>query len=238
MRSHRLVLPRASDRGLSRLSRAPNITAVASLAVSASLALAACSSSSNTTGVPASPRVVTSDQPIPKGGGVYKVGSPYMVSGRWYTPREQPGYDAVGIASWYGDDFHGRKTANGEIYDMNRLTAAHPTLPMPVYAYVTNLANNRTILVRINDRGPFVANRIIDLSRASARALGLERQGLARVRVRYAGRAPLNGDDSRERTFLASRGMPQQMRHAQSSPRALPPSWLDRRGLGAASPID
>ena len=153
----------------------------------------------------ASPRVISSDTPIPKGGGRYKIGEPYQVAGQWFVPREQPGYDRIGIASWYGADFHGRRTSNGEIYDMRALTAAHPTLPMPSYAYVTNQANGRTILVRINDRGPYVANRVIDLSQASARTLGLERGGTGRVRVRYAGPAPLDGNDWRERQFLASR---------------------------------
>src|SRR5262245_10092806 len=156
-------------------------------------------------GVKASERVVDLSAPIPKGGGIYKVGDPYQVGGLWYDPREQPDYDRVGIASWYGTDFHARRTANGEIYDMNALTAAHPTLPMPSYAYVTNLANNRTILVRINDRGPYVADRVIDLSQRSARELGLERGGTGRVRVKYAGRAPLDGNDTHERQFLAGR---------------------------------
>ena len=156
------------------------------------------------TGVSASPRVVNHGEPVPKGGGVYKLGAPYAVSGRWYVPREEPGYDAVGIASWYGADFHGRRTANGEIYDMDALTAAHPTLPLPSYAYVTNEENGRTVLVRVNDRGPYAHDRIIDLSRRSAQALGLERQGVARVRVRFAGRAPLDGDDRHEQRFLAA----------------------------------
>jgi peptidoglycan lytic transglycosylase len=156
-------------------------------------------------GVSASKRVASTNTRISKGGGVYKVGTPYQVGGKWYDPREQPNYDRVGIASWYGADFHGRKTGNGEIYDMNALTAAHPTLPMPSYAYVTNVANGRTVLVRINDRGPYVGNRIIDLSKASARALDLHKGGTGRVRVKYAGKAPLNGNDSRERQFLASR---------------------------------
>ncbi len=151
-----------------------------------------------------SPRVVAEGDIVRKGGGTYKLGAPYKVAGRWYVPREEPGYDAAGTASWYGDDFHGRKTANGEIFDMNALTAAHPTLPLPSYAYVTHLGNGRTVLVRINDRGPYANDRIIDLSRGVARALGYEGQGLATVMVRYAGRAPLNGDDSRERQFLAA----------------------------------
>lgn len=153
-------------------------------------------------GVSISPRVAGSG-PVKKGGGGFKLGSPYKVAGRWYVPREEPGYDRAGIGSWYGDDFHGRKTANGEIFDMNALTAAHPTLPLPSYAYVTNMENGRTILVRVNDRGPYVADRLIDLSHASARALDYEHRGHTRVRVRYAGRAPLNGDDRRERQHLA-----------------------------------
>jgi rare lipoprotein A len=156
-------------------------------------------------GVSASQRVASETMPIQKGGGVYKVGTPYQVGGQWYDPREQPEYDRVGIASWYGSDFHGRKTANGEIYDMNSLTAAHPTLPMPSYVYVTNLANNRTLLVRVNDRGPYVAGRVIDLSRKVADALDLHQGGTGRVRVKYAGPAPMDGDDSKERQFLASR---------------------------------
>ncbi len=152
--------------------------------------------------VPASPRVA-SGRSIPRGGGSYKIGNPYKVAGKWYVPRHEPDYDKTGMASWYGDDFHGRKTANGEIFDKYALTAAHPTLPLPSYAYVTNLDNGRTVLVRINDRGPYSNGRIIDLSHQVAHHLGFEHKGLTRVRVRYAGRAPLNGDDSRERQFLA-----------------------------------
>lgn len=154
-------------------------------------------------GVRTSDRVAGLSGPVPKGGGSFKLGSPYSVAGRWYVPREEPGYDRQGRASWYGDDFHGRKTANGEVFDMRALTAAHPTLPLPSYAYVTNLENGRTILVRVNDRGPYSNDRILDMSHTAARALGYEDKGLARVRVKYAGRAPLNGDDRRERQFLA-----------------------------------
>ncbi len=165
--------------------------------------LLGCSGSSKRT--PAlSPRVVEYGQPVPKGGGRYKVGAPYRIGDRWYVPREDPSYDRVGIASWYGDLFHGRYTANGEIYDMDALTAAHPTLPMPVYVRVTNLENGRSLVVRVNDRGPYKPGRIIDLSRRSAELLGFKRQGTARVRVTYLGRAPLNGDDSFERRVLAS----------------------------------
>lgn len=119
-------------------------------------------------------------------------------------PREDPNYQASGVASWYGADFHGRRTANGEVFDAKALTAAHPTLPLPSYAYVTNLENGKTVLVRVNDRGPYVNDRLIDMSYAAAKHLGYTNNGRARVRVRFAGLAPLNGDDSRERQFLAS----------------------------------
>jgi rare lipoprotein A len=151
-------------------------------------------------------RVIPLGQPVPKGGGRYLVGEPYQVAGVWYRPHAQPDYDRVGKASWYGQLFHGRYTANGEIYDMNRLSAAHPTLPLPVYAHVTNLENGRSIIVRVNDRGPYRKDRIIDLSRRSAEVLGFRRSGTATVRVRYLRRAPLSGDDSYERQYLASRG--------------------------------
>lgn len=189
------------------------------LATSVAAALAGCSQSSDPPartvagvsrsvfseeeyGVRTSERVTSGR--VAKGGGSYKLGSPYKVAGKWYVPREEPGYDRTGTGSWYGADFHGRRTANGEVFDAYALTAAHPTLPLPCYAYVTNVSTGKTILVRVNDRGPYVNDRLIDLSYASAKALGYTQQGHARVRVRYAGRAPLHGDDSRERQFLAS----------------------------------
>lgn len=116
--------------------------------------------------------------------GAVKIGKPYQVAGRTYVPRDDRDYDRTGFASWYGGGHHGLRTANGERFDMNALTAAHTTLPLPSYVEVTAIETGRAILVRVNDRGPFVANRIIDLSRASARALGVEKQGVARVRVR------------------------------------------------------
>lgn len=134
----------------------------------------------------------TKSGPIPKGGGRYKVGSRYKILHSWYTPRENTSYDKVGTASWYGPKFHRRLTANGEWFDMNQMTAAHKTLPLPVIARVTNLKNGRTIIVRINDRGPYAHNREIDLSRAAARKLGFIRQGTAKVRVQYLRRAPLS----------------------------------------------
>ncbi|MCB1475375.1 MAG: septal ring lytic transglycosylase RlpA family protein [Rhodobiaceae bacterium] len=147
-------------------------------------------------GVSASPRVADTSKPIPKGGGSYKVGNPYTVAGTTYTPREQPNLDKVGIASWYGDDFHGRLTANGEVYDMNSFSAAHPTLPLPSYVRVTNLENRRSVVVRVNDRGPYAHDRVIDLSKRAANVLDFHNQGLAQVRVQYVGPAPLEGDDS------------------------------------------
>ena len=167
-----------------------------------SLGLSGCGGRNN--GETLGERVIPLGQPVPKGGGYYQVGKPYQIAGVWYQPREQPGYDRVGSASWYGELFHGRRTANGEIYDMDRLSAAHPTLPLPIYARVTNLNNGRTIVVRINDRGPYANDRIIDLSRHSAELLGFRNHGTATVRVKYLGRAPLNGDDSYERKYLAS----------------------------------
>lgn len=117
----------------------------------------------------------------------------YQVNGRWYQPAEQPDYNETGTASWYGDQFNGRPTATGERFDMHALTAAHKTLPLPGLVEVTNLANGRRIVVRVNDRGPFVDDRIIDLSRGSAEALGLLTAGVGEVRVRYLGRAPRQG---------------------------------------------
>ncbi|HEY7086111.1 MAG TPA: septal ring lytic transglycosylase RlpA family protein [Hyphomicrobiaceae bacterium] len=152
---------------------------------------------------PASRRVIAFGQPIPKGGGIYKLGEPYQIDGQWHSPREDPGYDRIGIASYYAADFHGRRTANGEIFDMWALSAAHPTLPLPSLVYVTNIENGRTLLLRVNDRGPYVNDRVIDVSRAAARYLGFENRGTARVRVRFAGRAPLTGDDRQEQRFLA-----------------------------------
>lgn len=121
----------------------------------------------------------------------YIVGAPYQVNGKWYYPKENFSYDRVGVASWYGPGFDGRRTANGETYDMDLMTAAHPTLPMPTLVNVTNLANGRTVTVRINDRGPFHGNRIIDLSRRAAKELGLKRDGIGRVRVQVLRTASL-----------------------------------------------
>jgi len=122
---------------------------------------------------------------LPNGtGGIHKTGNPYNIGGRWYTPMPfENGYDETGVASWYGRDFDGKPTANGETYDMHALSAAHKTLPLPTLVRVTNLENGRSVIVRVNDRGPFVKERLIDLSYAAAKALGYARNGTAHVRV-------------------------------------------------------
>ncbi len=152
--------------------------------------------SSSEYGVAASPRV-TRSKDVPKGGGRYMVGKPYKVAGRWFHPQEDPNYDSTGEASWYGPNFHGRRTANGEVFDQFGVSAAHPTLPLPSYVRVTNLANNRSLMVRVNDRGPFVRGREIDLSARAAELLDYRGRGKTRVRVRYVGKAPLEGDDTK-----------------------------------------
>src|SRR5690242_3604404 len=199
-------------RGALRLARRP---AQAIAALAACLIVANCSSSSKLTsrvdpryGVAASPRVVEPGQPVPKGGGVYRVGKPYEVGGRTYTPEENNRYRAEGLASWYGEDFHGRLTANGEIFDMDSISAAHPTLPMPSYVRVTNLANHKSLIVRVNDRGPYHRNREIDVSVRAAQLLGFHANGVARVRVEYVGPAPLEGSDDRKLVATLREGTP------------------------------
>ncbi|MGY3233414.1 rare lipoprotein A [Bradyrhizobium sp. USDA 4472] len=183
--------------------------------VAGCLALANCASSNKFAsrvdpkyGVSSSPRVVGFGEPVPKGGGTYRVGKPYVVAGRTYVPEEDVNYRAEGTASWYGDDFHGRLTANGEVFDMSSLTAAHPTLPMPSYARVTNLSNGKSLIVRVNDRGPYHGNRLIDVSNKAAELLEFKGNGVARVRVEYVGRAPLEGSDDRQLMATLRTGVP------------------------------
>jgi rare lipoprotein A len=142
----------------------------------ATAALAACA------GGPPAPVGGARTEAVPHG--TYKVGSPYQINGVWYYPAEDFTYEETGIASWYGQDFHGKYTANGEVFDLNALTAAHRTLPMPSVVQVTNLENGRSIELRVNDRGPFARSRIIDVSRRAAQLLGFEGQGTAKVRVK------------------------------------------------------
>jgi rare lipoprotein A len=144
------------------------------------LALAGCSSSGGGPG--ATPQ------------GIYKLGEPYQIAGRWYYPEFDPAYDRVGVASWYGAEFDGRPTANGEVFDREAISAAHPTMPLPSLVRVTNLANRRQLELRVNDRGPFVGDRIIDLSQGAARELGFERQGTTLVRVEFLGLAEAQGE--------------------------------------------
>ena len=146
-------------------------------------------------GVKASPRVAFGKSNLPRGGGRDQLGKPYQVRGKWYYPKEDRNYTKVGGASWYGDAFHGRLTANGEVYDMTHLTAAHPTMPLPSYARVTNLENGSSVIVRVNDRGPYSNDRIIDLSQRAAEMLDYAHSGTAKVKVEYVGRAPLDGQD-------------------------------------------
>jgi len=185
------------------------------VAVAACLLLANCASSNKFAsrvdpkyGVSSSPRVVAFGEPVPKGGGTYRVGKPYVVAGRTYVPEEDVNYQAEGMASWYGDDFHGRLTANGEVFDMGSLTAAHPTLPMPSYARVTNLRNGKSVIVRVNDRGPYHGNRLIDVSHKTAELLEFKGHGVARVRVEYVGRASLDGSDDRQLVATLRTGVP------------------------------
>jgi len=145
--------------------------------------LSACGTSRDPTSGPGGQGVV----------GHYKVGQPYRIKGRWYRPEYDPSYVRTGTASWYGADFHGLATANGEVFDKEQITAAHPTLPLPSIARVTNLDNGRSIEVRVNDRGPFIGDRLIDLSQAAARKLGYEGRGLAPVRVEFLGLANARG---------------------------------------------
>ncbi|MDA0240038.1 MAG: septal ring lytic transglycosylase RlpA family protein [Proteobacteria bacterium] len=128
-------------------------------------------------------RMTRSTDGVEKAPGAYKVGKPYQINGVWYYPGVDYGYAETGVASWYGPQFHGKKTANGEVFDMNDITAAHRTLPLPSMVQVTNLENGRSLKVRVNDRGPFAHGRIIDMSRRSAQLLGFSRQGTAKVRV-------------------------------------------------------
>lgn len=129
----------------------------------------------------------------PPNHGTYKVGIPYQIQGTWYYPKEDPSYDETGVASWYGPNFYEKATANGETYHAGDLTAAHRTLPMPVNVRVTNLDNGKSIVVRVNDRGPFAKGRIIDLSEHAAELLGYKTAGTARVRVQFVSRADLDG---------------------------------------------
>ena len=168
--------------------------------------------------------------------GLYKVGQPYQIDGIWYYPSENYSYREEGVASWYGADFHGKRTANGETFDMNSISAAHPTLPMPSQVKVTNLDNGRELTVRVNDRGPFKSNRIIDMSRRAAQVLGFDQAGTARVRVE------IDPDESMRLKNLALRANPGEMPKIAAAPTtgvkvaALPAPTVAATPLPAAKP--
>ncbi|MGI8570991.1 MAG: septal ring lytic transglycosylase RlpA family protein [Methylocella sp.] len=193
-----------------RKADAPVRCIVAGLAGSAALSLGGCAQQpqrlayANSTEYfpssiygPASPRVVADGEPVPRGGGMYMLGKPYTVAGLTYYPSEKH-YAAIGLASWYGDAFHGRRTANGEVFDRDSVSAAHPTLPLPSYARVTNLRNHYSMIVRVNDRGPFAAHRIMDVSHKTAEALDFCQRGTTPVKIEYIGAASLAGSNDQK----------------------------------------
>lgn len=182
------------------------------LALAPVLILAGCAGSPKVPATAPSPAAGASAGALPSGG-AYKVGNPYQIAGTWYYPAENYTYIEEGVASWYGPDFHGKRTANGERYDMNALTAAHPTLPLPSIVKVTNLDNGRMLNVRINDRGPFHGRRIIDLSRRAAQLLGFYEAGTARVRVE------IDAQESLDLKNLALARTPQEMPQVAAVPR-------------------
>ncbi|MFY9655751.1 MAG: septal ring lytic transglycosylase RlpA family protein, partial [Methylocystis sp.] len=145
-------------------------------------------------GVRPSPRVIAEGEEVPEGGGHYQLGKPYQIAGKTYYPSERP-YKATGLVSWYGSDFHGRLTANGEVFDRNAASAAHPTMPLPSYARLTNTENGYSMVVRVNDRGPYHGHRVMDVSQKVAEGLDFHRAGTARVKVEWLGRADINGGD-------------------------------------------
>nr|WP_037545588.1 septal ring lytic transglycosylase RlpA family protein [Stappia stellulata] len=209
------------------------------------LVLAACSSaptgkkkvkfSEEKYGVAASPKVVADNKPVPKGGGRYMVGKPYKIAGKWYRPKDDPNYESVGLASWYGPTFHGRQTANGEVFDRNALTAAHTTMPIPSYARVTNVTNGRSLIVRVNDRGPFHGKRTIDLSERAATMLDYKSKGVAKVKVEYIGRARLDGLD--ESYLMASYRGPGAVAPGATQPGTLLAQATPPAGLVGPAPV-
>lgn len=167
-----------------------------------------------------------------------RVGPPYEANGRWYVPTPEPGYAQTGTASWYGPQFHGRTTASGEVFDETALTAAHPTLPIPSLVQVTNLENGREVIVRVNDRGPFVGERLIDLSRGAAQVLGFEAAGHANVHVRYLGPAPRRVNASEAATPALAVSPAPRAAQAQQGPQSLlPPSSAAMETELAGAPV-
>lgn len=199
----RTTLPRPARLALRLMAVSGVALATANCATSPQQKLAAGNGIDPKYGVKASPRLYNEGDVIPKGGGRRYTGKPYVVAGQTYVPKENPnGYVREGLASWYGSAFHGRMTANGEVFDRHSIAAAHPTLPLPSYARVTNLDNGYSMVVRVNDRGPYHAGRVMDVSEEAADALGFHRKGTAHVRVEYVGKASVAGSDDRK--LLAS----------------------------------
>ncbi|KAA0120957.1 septal ring lytic transglycosylase RlpA family protein [Methylobacterium sp. P1-11] len=199
----RTTLPRPARLALRLMAVSGVALATANCATSPQQKLAAGNGIDPKYGVKASPRLYNEGDVIPKGGGRRYTGKPYVVAGQTYVPKENPnGYVREGLASWYGSAFHGRMTANGEVFDRHSIAAAHPTLPLPSYARVTNLENGYSMVVRVNDRGPYHAGRVMDVSEEAADALGFHRRGTAHVRVEYVGKASVAGSDDRK--LLAS----------------------------------
>lgn len=212
------------SQSVERSGKRPFVTAL--VLVAAATVLASCASAPQSKkrsseyfpeskyGVKASKRVVEYGQPVPEGGGRYMVGDAYTVKGQVYRPFENKRYKAVGYASWYGSAFHGRYTANGEVYDMDSLSAAHPTMPLPSYARVTNTQNGASLVVRVNDRGPYEKGRLIDLSSHAAELLQVKRHGSAKVKIEYIGPARIEGHDRR---LLLATYMPPSGGHHEDS---------------------
>ena len=200
-------------------------------AIGASLLLAACASAPKPAPTPGPKPSVDVDLSAIPPGGLYKVGNPYQVDGVWYYPAENYAYREEGVASWYGDDFHGKRTANGERFDMNAVSAAHPTLPMPSSVKITNLDNGRELKVRVNDRGPFKSQRVIDLSRRAAQLLGFDTAGTAHVRVE------IDAQESLTMKNQALRANPGEMPKIAAAPRSVVTSTaLEPPKLSDATP--
>ena len=195
----------------------------------ATAALAACAGPT--------PRLAIQDQDRGAGDApgrsLHGTDKPYEINGRWYYPKAQPDYDQVGLASWYGAAEHNRRTADGEVFDQYGLSAAHKTLPLPSIVEVTNLANGRRIRVRLNDRGPFVDGRLIDLSRGAAEKLGFDRQGVARVRVRYISPAPRLAAEGVMQARLTPR-----LEAPAAQPALSPPPLASRADSDEAAPAE
>src|SRR4051794_37158926 len=208
--------------------------------VAIGLSLAACAGSSG-------PHRGSDASGFGKSRGYYKVGSPYQVNGVWYSPRVDYNYDDTGTASWYGEAFNGKSTANGETFDLTQVSAAHKTLQLPSVVEVTNLQNGRALKVRVNDRGPFAGDRIIDLSRRAAQLLGFERTGTAPVRVKIVkdesikvAEAAMRGDIGATRLASEPRSVQVQVAAVGTKPggvRAAPPIGVVAATVAAPAPM-